>query len=199
MRFRVLVYRTAFAAPWVQWNRYDCDPHPIGIALRIGKRHLLSIVWRKPIPDRRSAVDVDASLVRAETQRLRDLDAWDQEHRDAYLSLAQFGLTPTDMVAAGTHWIRASVGLPDPCPRDKPRLFVVAYRESDRLLAEALGEDRVAVSAIVEIEPHLCPLHLAAWRVGRSLEHGAVAQPYTMGRGEPRTGPFDCGCPCHTE
>ena len=49
MKFRpVVVYRTAFPAPWVQWNRYATDPHPIGIAFRIGKRRLLSIVWRYP-------------------------------------------------------------------------------------------------------------------------------------------------------
>lgn len=48
MRLHAIVYRTAFPAPWVAWNRYDCDPRPIGIALRVGRRRLLSIVWRRP-------------------------------------------------------------------------------------------------------------------------------------------------------
>jgi len=55
----------------------------------------------------------------SETLRLRRLGAWDQEHRDAYLSLAQLGLRPDEMTAAGMHWMRASCGLPDPCPTER--------------------------------------------------------------------------------
>jgi hypothetical protein len=43
---RVLVYTTANRPPFIVPNRYPGGL--IGIGIRVGRRRLLSIVWRKP-------------------------------------------------------------------------------------------------------------------------------------------------------
>ena len=43
---KALVYETSGRAPWIVRNRYG--RRTIGLAVKVGRRHLLSVVWRKP-------------------------------------------------------------------------------------------------------------------------------------------------------